>query len=238
MTFVNADCFDWLPTLQRKARLVILDLPYGMTRNSWDRSPVSLAKLWACLERVTDNDACVLAFGAQPFTSTLVASNAKHFRYCWVWEKTLAVGHLNSKRRPLAAHEDVAVFYRKQPTYNPQMWDCGVRKTVKDRPIGQSPNYGKQSGQRNYDTTLRYPRSVLRFASDKQREPLHPTQKPVDLCRYFVRTYTNPGDLVIDPTAGVASSGVAALLEGRDFAGCELDPEYHARGVIRLEAVC
>lgn len=235
-SWANADCMDWLPTLRAAAfRLAILDLPFGTTRNPWDK-PLDLAALWAHLDRVLLPNGVVLAFGAQPFTSDLVHSNRAAFRYSWIWEKSHPTGHLNAKKQPMRAHEDVLVFYRETPVYNPQMWDSGVRKTVKNRPVRESPLYGREKGFKSYDTTERYPRSVLQFASDKQERgvPRHPTRKPISLLRYFTRTYTEPGDAVLDPTGGVASTGVAALAEGRRFHGCELREEYHRGGALRL----
>lgn len=145
------------------------------------------------------------------------------FRYEWIWEKGNATGFLNAKRQPLRAHESVVVFYRRQPTYNPQLTHGHERKTAKKKSVN-SECYGKALKLTEYDSSSGYPRSVQFFSSDKQKANYHPTQKPVSLGQYLVRTYSNPGDVVLDNTMGSGSFGVAALLEGRRFIGIEKDP--------------
>lgn len=229
---LNADCFDALPSIEPgSVDMVFCDLPYGTTRNDWD-SLVPLDRLWPLLRRVAKPSAAMVFTAQTPFDKLLGVSNLRELRYEWVWEKTNATGHLNAKRAPMKAHENVLVFYRRQPTYNPQITHGHVRKAA-NRGAGTSTNYGAH-GPSGYDSTSRYPRSVLTFRSDKQRSRLHPTQKPVALMEYLIRTYTNPGELVLDPTAGAMTTAVAARNLGRDFICIEKDPDYFQRGIERL----
>lgn len=203
----------------------ITDPPYGTTACAWD-SVIPFAPMWAELKRVVKPKGAIVLFGSQPFSSALVMSNPKLFRYDWIWEKAHATGHLNAKKMPMRAHESVLVFYQTLPTYNPQMTNGHVRKVAVKR-YDNTDVYGEQKFDAlPYDSTERYPRTVLPFASDKQVSALHGTQKPVDLLRYLIHTYTNPGDMVLDFTCGSGTTGVACALEGRDFIGIEKKPKY------------
>jgi hypothetical protein len=167
----------------------------------------------------------------QPFTSAVVMQQPKLFRHSWVWEKTMATGHLNAKRAPMKAHEDVLVFASRAPLYNPQMTSGHARKvrTAKhERGSRRSTNYGEQNN------TERYPRSVIRFASDKQHSSLQPTQKPVALFEYLIRTYSDPGDLVLDVAAGSGTTAIAAMNTGRDWVCIEKDPDVFADAQARI----
>ena len=226
------DCLKVLPTLAVKSvDLVLADMPYGTTRCAWD-SQIDLQRLWPELRRVCRG--AIVLFAQTPFDKVLGASNLPMLRYEWIWEKTNATGHLNAKRAPMKAHENVLVFYERQPTYSPQKTSGHVRKTAAKWGDG-SPVYGRQvlDGQ-IYDSTDRYPRSVQTFASDKQRSRLHPTQKPVDLCRYLIRTYSTPGDVVLDFCMGSGTTGAAAQAEGRQFIGIENQPAIFATAATRL----
>ena len=226
------DCLDVMPTLaDQSVDLVLADLPYGTTRCSWD-SVIPLEPLWAEYRRICRGP--IILFAQTPFDKVLGASNLPMLRYEWIWEKTNATGHLNAKKAPMKAHENVLIFYRRQPTYNPQKTFGHVRKTATKRG-DDSPVYGKQvlDGQ-VYDSTERYPRSVQTFASDKQKSKLHNTQKPLDLCAYFIRTYSNPGDVVLDNCMGSGTTGHACLNEGRSFIGIEKVPEIFATASARL----
>lgn len=220
----HADCFDVMPTIQDKSvDLVLADLPYGTTRCTWD-TEMPLDQLWEQYERICRGP--VVLFAQTPFDKILGASNIKALRYEWIWEKTNATGHLNAKKAPMKAHENILVFYHKQPIYNPVKTTGHIRKTATKRGDG-SEVYGRQNldGLR-YDSTERYTRSVIQFASDKQTSKLHPTQKPLALCEYLIRTYTNPGDMVLDNCMGSGTTGVAALRHGRGFIGIESDQKY------------
>lgn len=221
------DCLERMSEIENQSiDLVLCDLPYGTTCNSWD-SQIDLPTLWRHYKRVCRG--AIVLMAQTPFDKVLGASNLPMLRYEWIWEKTNATGHMNAKRAPMKAHENALVFYRNQPTYNPIKTTGHVRKTATaDRARLQSTNYGTQAGVTVYDSTERYPRSVITFASDKQRVKLHPTQKPLALMDYFIRTYTNPGDVVLDNCMGSGTTGVACRLRGRRFIGIESNPEFFA----------
>lgn len=225
---IHGDCLDEIPKLQAGSiDLVLADPPYGVTRNKWD-CRIDLARLWPELRRVAKPSAAMLFTASPPYDKVLAMSNASEYRYDWVWEKTNATGHLNASRMPLKAHENVLVFYREPPLYQPQ-------KTTGHKPVNSfytrhsGSNYGEADAARSGGgSTERFPRTVLKFASDKQRYHAHPTQKPLALLRYMIRTYTQPGDTVLDFCMGSGSTGIACTLEGRRFVGIELDKDAFA----------
>lgn len=234
MTLIFGDCLDVLPTLaDQSVDMVLCDLPYGTTACAWD-SPIPLEPLWREWRRICRGP--VVLFAQTPFDKVLGVSNLAGLRYEWIWEKTHATGHLNAKKAPMKAHENVLVFYDRQPTYNPIKTQGHVRKTATKRG-DKTPVYGEQTFDAiPYDSTERYPRDVLRFASDKQTSKLHPTQKPVALCEYLIRTYTEPGALVLDNCMGSGTTGVACLSTGRQFIGVESDPVHFATAKRRISA--
>ena len=228
----QGDCLDLLPALTDKSiDLVLADMPYGTTRCAWD-SHIDLQRLWPELRRVSRGP--ILLFAQTPFDKVLGASNLPMLRYEWIWEKTHATGHLNAKKMPLKAHENVLVFYEAAPIYRPQKTSGHVRKTAIKR--GDATQvYGEQTtAPITYDSTDRYPRDVQVFASDKQRSKLHSTQKPVGLCEYLIRTYTDPGAVVLDFCMGSGTTGVACQNTERQFIGMELYPEIFATAAVRL----
>jgi site-specific DNA-methyltransferase (adenine-specific)/modification methylase len=217
----EGDCLKYMSMIPSKAvDMVLCDLPYGTTQNKWD-SVIPLNKLWKEYRRIVKDDGAIVLTSHGLFTAKLILSNPSMFKYKWVWEKSKATNFLNAKKQPLRKHEDICVFYKKQPTYNPQMedgepYDKGVRKNQLSGSYGDfSPVHVQSSG-------LRYPTDILYFkTAESEGEVIHPTQKPVALGRYLIRTYTNPGDVVLDNTSGSGSFLVAALLEGRNFIGIE-----------------
>lgn len=220
------DCFDVLPTLEKESiDFVLADIPYGTTRCKWD-SVLDLEIMWQHLYRVAKPSAAIVLFSAQPFTSVLITSNLKDWRSEWIWEKGNATGFLNAKKQPLRAHENIEVFYRQQPIYNPQMTEGHGRK-VSNRKNINSECYGEASTLCQYDSTKRYPRTVQFFSSDKQKENHHPTQKPVSLLEYLIETYSRPGDIVLDFTMGSGSTGVACKQTNRNFIGIEKERKYY-----------
>lgn len=234
---IQGDCLEVLPTLEAgSVDLCLTDPPYGTTACKWD-AVIPFGPMWTGIKRVIKRNAAVVLFGSQPFTSALVMSNPKWFRYEWVWEKDRATGMLDCNKKPLKAHEQVIVFYDVLPTYNPQ-------KTTGHAPInrpGRSRSdiavYRPLRLVNNGGATDRYPRDVLRFNMPNGNERgLHPTQKPVALLEYLIRTYTNEGDTVLDFTCGSGSTGVAAVSTGRRFIGIEKDAHYFAIAQDRLEA--
>ncbi|EAS2490427.1 site-specific DNA-methyltransferase [Salmonella enterica subsp. enterica serovar Cerro] len=230
----NADCFDVFPSIaDGSVDLVLTDIPYGTTQCKWD-SVLDLQMMWTHLYRIAKPSAAIILFSAQPFTSVLVASNLRDWRTEWVWEKGNATGFLNAKRQPLRAHENIEVFYRRQPTYNPQMTDGHERKTSKRKSVN-SECYGKALKLTEYDSTKRYPRDVQFFSCDKQKGNFHPTQKPVSLMRYLIETYSNAGETVLDFTMGSGTTGVACIDTNRNFIGIEKDKEIYRVACTRMD---
>lgn len=222
---ISGDCLDVMPRLPAASvDLILCDLPYGTTQNKWD-SVIPLEALWAQYWRIAKPNAAIVLTAAQPFTSALVMSARESFRYDWTWRKPKGTGHLNAKKQPMRDKEDVCVFYREQPTYNPQFT---IGKPYKDRSgKGQSTNYGADKCTGNDSDGRRYPKQVIEFGV-VERGTVHPTQKPVALMEYLIRTYTNPGDLVLDNCMGSGTTGVACNNTDRNFIGIERDPDYFA----------
>lgn len=226
---IHGDCLEIMQDLTPASiDMVLCDLPYGQTaRNPWDEV-IPFAPLWEQYERVCKENAAIVLFAGGMFTARLVASNPAMWRYNLVWVKTHPTGFLNANRMPLRAHEDICVFYRRLPTYHPQKTFGHTRKTSlvahRKDPV-ETLNY-REHGRRDYDSDERYPTSVLHFAKDSQKNALHPTQKPVALLEYLVKTYSNEGDTVLDNTMGSGSTGVACKNTGRNFIGIEQDEHF------------
>ena len=226
---IHGDCLDLMASIpDGSIDMILCDLPYGTTACKWD-TVIPFAPLWAHYKRVIKPRGAIVLFGSQPFTSALVMSNPAWFKLSLVWEKDKATGHLNAKKSPMRAHEDVLVFCGASPTYNPQMVDIGVpsNKSAKRTRTSSAETYGKFSEYQRGGSTLRYPRSVLKINTvNSAHGVIHPTQKPVALCEYLIRTYTNEGETVLDNTMGSGTTGVACLNTGRNFIGMEKDPKY------------
>lgn len=232
---MRGDCLQRLKELQANSvHMVLADMPYGTTACKWD-SVINLDKLWEQLLRVTKPNAAIVLTAQTPFDKVLGCSNLRMLKYEWVWEKTNATGHLNAKKCPMKAHENILVFYDRLPTYNPQ-------KTSGHKPVNSFSKkhdsagacYGKTATSKGGGNTDRYPRSVQLFASDKQKSKLHPTQKPLALMRYMVRTYTNEGDTVLDFCMGSGTTGVACAEERRNFIGIEKDETFYGMARDRI----
>lgn len=221
----RGDCLDVMVDIpDQSIDLILCDLPYGTTQNKWDCT-IPLDSLWHEYKRISKG--AIVLTAQTPFDKVLGASNLGMLRYEWIWEKSHPTGYLNAKRAPMKAHENVLVFYDKQPTYNPIKTTGHPRKVATKRKDA-TPTYGVQSFTAlGYDSTERYPRSVLKFASDKQRSSLHPTQKPVGLMEYLIRTYSNEGETVLDNCMGSGTTGVACANTGRNFIGIEREKEYY-----------
>ncbi|EOH0527763.1 site-specific DNA-methyltransferase [Klebsiella aerogenes] len=229
----NADCFEVFPQIATDTvDLVCADIPYGTTQCRWD-SVLDLPLMWEQLYRIVKPSAAIVLFSAQPFTSVLVNSNLRDWRSEWIWEKGNATGFLNAKKQPLRAHENIEVFYRRQPTYNPQFTHGHERRTSKRKTVN-SECYGKALTLTKYDSTSRYPRDVQFFSSDKQTGNYHPTQKPLALVQYLIETYSNPGDTVLDFTMGSGTAGVACQQTERNFIGIEKDAAIYRTACQRM----
>lgn len=200
--------------------LILADIPFGTTQCKWD-TVLDLDLLWKNYRRIMKQRCPVLLFAQSPFDKVLGCSNLPMFRYEWIWEKTNATGHLNAKKIPMKAHENILVFYNNLPTYNPQKTFDHKRKQGFKKKHIQSECYGKNTADYNYDSTERYPRSVQVFASDKQKSKLHSTQKPLALIEYLIKTYSNEGDTVLDNCMGSGTTGVGCTNLNRNFIGME-----------------
>jgi len=214
---------------------IICDPPYGTTSCKWD-SIIPFDEMWERLNKLIKPNGAIVLFGSEPFSSALRMSNVKNYKYDWIWEKPTATGHLNAKKQPMRAYETISIFYKKQPTYNPIKTQGHKRKVSSaisrrksiERAKGKSKVYNDEIAEKvtDYDSTERYPRNVIKFSTDKQKSSLHPTQKPVALMEYLIKTYTNEDELVLDFTMGSGTTGVACKKLNRNFIGIELDAGY------------
>lgn len=229
---IQGDCLDVMPNIPNKSvDMILCDLPYGTTQNKWD-SVIDLEKLWAEYTRIIKDNGAIVLTSQGLFTAKLILSNDDWFKYKIVWIKSKATNFLNAKKQPLRKHEDICIFYKQQPTYNPQMtqgesYDKGVRKDQYTGSYGDfKPRHVKSEGER-------YPNDVVCLeeqqtddflyfkTAESEGKVYHPTQKPIELGRYLIRTFTNPGDVVLDNACGSGSFLLSALLENRSFIGIE-----------------
>ena len=225
VSLFHGDTFEGMKNIpDASVDMVLCDLPYGTTQNKWD-AVIPFEPLWAEYSRICKG--AIVLTAAQPFTSALVMSNPGQFKYCWVWNKVnRPTGHLNSKRQPMRETEDIPVFYLKQPTYHPQMVQGDPYTATGSK---KSANYGAQVASTTVCADgLRYPRNIVKIKADERGTVgrLHPTQKPVALMDYLIRTYTNANDTVLDNCMGSGTTGVAAVQLGRKFIGIERDDGY------------
>lgn len=222
----QGDCLELMRDIpDGSIDMILCDLPYGITACKWDVI-IPFEPLWEQYNRIIKDNGAIVLFGTQPFTSMLVCSNLNMFKYEWIWEKTEATGFLNAKKMPLKSHENILVFYKKLPTYNPQYSKGKPYKYEKYRI--ESDIYGESSGTGGVieNDGRRYPKSILTLKKDKQSKALHPTQKPVSLLEYLIKTYTNEGETVLDNCMGSGSTGVSCIHTNRNFIGMELDETY------------
>lgn len=237
--FMLGDCFERMRELpDASVDMVLADLPYGTTACAWD-AVIPFEPLWREYQRVCKPSAMIVLTANQPFTSALVASNYAGFKYACAWNKVLPRGHLNAKKQPLRVLEDVLVFGAAGGTYNPQKTTGHKRKVtniVYEKGGDGSQVYGKERRNTHYDSTERYPTSLITFSNAAQNGKLHPTQKPVALFEYLIRTYTNEGDTVLDNTAGSGTTAVAAENCGRRWVCIERDETYYTKAVERVIA--
>ncbi len=240
INLMKGDCLERMKEIESgSVDMILADPPYGTTACKWD-SVIDLDLMWSELKRIIKPNGVIVLTAQTPFDKVLGASNLPMLKYEWIWEKTAATGHLNAKKMPMKAHENILVFsddpdehwnmmvfYNKLPTYNPQ-------KTQGHKPVNSYTKQNNADGECYGDTvsvsgggnTDRYPRSIQVFSSDKQKSKLHPTQKPVALMEYLIKTYTNEGETVLDFTMGSGTTGVAAKNLGRNFIGIEMDDKY------------
>ncbi len=218
------DCLELMKDIPNGSiDMILADLPYGTTACKWD-TIIPFEPLWEQYERVIKDNGAIVLTASQPFTTSLINSNSKLFRYCLVWDKQRPSGSMLAKKRPLKYHEDIVIFYKKQPAYNPQMTKGKKQKKASG---GNSENYGSIPIIR-YDSDTYYPRSILEFKGcHNMTGKIHPTQKPVELFEYLIKTYTNEGDLVLDNTAGSGTTAIACLNTNRQFIVMEKEQKYY-----------
>ena len=231
----HGDCIEEMKILpDNSVDMVLTDPPYGMTQNKWD-TIVDMDAFWKEIKRVTKKNSAILIFTQMPFTATVVMSNPKMFRYEWICEKANATGFLNARRMPMKCHENVLVFYGNLPVYHPIM-EHGkpYQRGLEDK---NSSNYNAVKRLRSENTTgTRFPRDVLKVSwRSAFGKTLHPTQKPVSLCEYFIKTYSNKGDIILDPFIGSGTTAVAAVNTGRKYIGFEKDDKYFDIAQNRLD---
>lgn len=237
----NKDCLEGMKLIDDKTiDMILCDLPYGTTNCRWD-TVIPLDKLWEQYERIIKDNGAIVLFAQTPFDKVLGASNLKLLKYEWIWEKTQATGHLNAKKMPMKAHENILVFYKKLPTYNPQK-TSGHKPTNSYTKYIETQNNTEIYGRMDREIsgggeTDRYPRSVQVFSSDKQKSCLHSTQKPLLLCEYLIKTYTNEKEVVLDNCIGSGTTAVACINTNRNYIGFELDENYYNIAKERVENI-
>ena len=222
----NGDCLEIMKNISDKSvDMILCDLPYGTTACKWD-TVIPFEPLWEQYNRIIKNNGAIVLFGSEPFSTELRHSNLKMYRYDWIWEKEQGTGNLNANKMPLKKTENISVFYKKLPTYNPQ-FTVGKSYKIK-RGYNDNIIFGKTGTKQGYVTRndgKRYPTNILKFKRELSRR-YHPTQKPVALLEYLIKTYTNEGGIVLDNCMGSGSTGVACVNTNRDFIGIELDKDY------------
>ena len=233
-TIYNEDCLLTLQLLPNESiDLLLQDTPFGCTQNDWDIKP-NLPKMWIEWERVTKENGAMIFFATQPFASELILSNQKNFRYDLIWYKALGTGFLNANKMPMRNHEIILVFYRKLPTYNPQMV-VGKMRMKGSKKGNSTTNYGNFNGKTKIDDQY-FPQSVIDFTNgDRTSENDHPTQKPLDLIRYLIKTFSNLNEIVFDGYMGSGTTAIASIIENRKFIGSELNKEYYDKAIKRIK---
>ena len=232
MKLLNGDCLELMKDIPDKSiDMVLCDLPYGTTACKWD-SVIPFELLWEQYNRIIRDNAAIVLFGSEPFSTELRHSNLKMFKYDWIWEKEQGANFMLCKYQPYKVHEIISVFSKNRHVYNPQMTEGKPYISGKGDSGEITRNVVKVQTK---NSGTRYPRSIQRFNTDKSKGSFHPTQKPVALLEYLIKTYTNEGELILDFTMGSGSTGVACLNTNRRFIGIELDENYFNIAKERIE---
>ena len=231
----NGDCLEIMDKLIEegvKVDCILTDPPYGTTACKWD-AVIPFDKMWERLNQLIKPNGAIVLFGSEPFSSALRMSNVKNYKYDWIWEKEIGTGHLNAKKQPLRNSENISIFYKKQSLYRPQFEKGSPYKAF----TGKVPeNYNHSKKVETINNGFRYPKTIVKFKT--QREGFHPTQKPVTLLEYLIKTYTNENVTVLDFSMGSGSTGVACANTNRKFIGIELDKNYFDIAKQRIEEAC
>ena len=231
-TIHQGDCLELMKEIPDKSvDMILCDLPYGQTaRNKWD-TVIPFEKLWEQYNRIIKENGSITLFANGLFTSDLMQSNRKNWKYNLVWNKVLASGHLNANKQPMRVHEDIVVFYKKQPAYNSQKIEgkashsVGKAKGVSQEEHSRNTNYGEFKKVQT-EGTLKHPKSILEFQKPHPSTTIHPTQKPVELCEWLTKTYTNEDNVVLDNCIGSGTTAIAAINTKRNWIGIEMDEGY------------
>lgn len=236
----NEDCLEGMKRIPDKSvDMILCDLPYGTTACKWD-SVIPFEPMWEQYERIIKDNGAIILFGSEPFSSYLRLSNINIYRYDWIWQKSKAGNFMSVKKQPQKMHENISVFYKKQPTYNPQMEDS---TRISSRNKGKKTNVNildlSFDTPEYVDNGKRYPYSI-QFYSNQSGElnninRIHPTQKPVPLFEYLIKTYTNEGETVLDNCMGSGTTAIACMNTNRNFIGFELDEDYYKQATTRIE---
>lgn len=229
------DCLEVMKQIPDKSvDMILCDLPYGTTACSWDVI-IPFDKLWKQYNRIIKDNGAIVLFGSEPFSSALRMSNIKNYKYDWIWKRTFASNFLNLKKQPAKKTELISVFYKKQPTYNPQMLCGKPYKTSCGNIYPRQQKFGIKKRSILFNNGYRYPDTLINFKNPAKNR-LHPTQKPVALCEYLIKTYTNENDTVLDNCMGSGTTGVACKHLNRNFIGIELDEYYFEIAKNRIES--
>jgi site-specific DNA-methyltransferase (adenine-specific) len=221
---INGDCLQIMRDIPTASvDMILCDLPYGTTRNKWD-SVIPLDKLWEQYLRIIKPNGAIVLTAVQIFASQLILSNVKYYKYDWIWEKTISSGQLNVNKQPLRRHENVLVFYKKQPVYN-QQFTKGKPYSINRKVTFKGESYNQQTDSQKTNNGYRHPTSIINVANPRIKNG-HPTQKPVALFEYLIKTYTNKNDVILDNCIGAGTTGIAAINTGRHFIGIELSTAY------------
>jgi DNA modification methylase len=230
------DCLEGMKYIEDKSiDMILCDLPYGTTKCKWD-SIIDLEELWKQYNRIIKDNGAIVLTSDEPFTTILIHSNLKMFRYKWIWDKVKPNGFLNAKKMPLKRYEEICVFYKALPTYNPKMEKGKMRnKKAYNKNAGSGEMvYGKFENLDNWSDE-KYPTNIIEISNASQKDKFHPTQKPVQLFEYLIKTYTNEGDIVLDNCIGSGTTAIASINTNRKYIGFELEKEYYEASLERIK---
>ena len=231
----NEDCLEGMKRIPDKSvDMILCDLPYGTTASKWDEI-IPFELLWRQYDRVIKNNGAIVLTASQPFTTKLIMSKSDWFRYTWVWDKKKAGNIFLAKKQPMKVHEDIVVFSKKPHFYNPQMVKRDKVKKSKNYGTGESFGGTREKEDKVYTYTHTYPKSIIEISNARQKGKVHPTQKPVELFEYLIKTYTNKNETVLDNCMGSGTTAIACINTNRKYIGFELDETYYEKSLERIK---